>query len=96
MKSNFFKKSKYRIFIFPEYYIKRENEVMKLGLLNSISQWNNERNERKIEVMREQGLCPECRGRGVHVPMGYYDFSVSYYECASCEGSGKFSDWAEK
>ncbi len=96
MKSNFFKKVSIEFSFFQNTIFKRENEVMKLGLLNSISQWNNERNERKIEVMREQGLCPECRGRGVHVPMGYYDFSVSYYECASCEGSGKFSDWAEK
>lgn len=67
-----------------------------MGLMNAISQWNNERYERKIDTMRAEGLCPECKGRGAHVPISDYNFSYVYYECGGCEGSGKFSDWTEK
>lgn len=67
-----------------------------MGLMNAISEWNSIRQERKIEMMREQGLCPECKGRGVHVPISDYQFSYMYYDCGGCEGSGKFTDWEKR
>lgn len=64
--------------------------MIKLGLLQSFSNWRNERQEKFLNEMEESGKCPDCRGRGFTLPYSAY---VAGYECPSCNGSGLFSDW---
>ncbi|ERI07488.1 hypothetical protein HMPREF0083_04432 [Aneurinibacillus aneurinilyticus ATCC 12856] len=66
-----------------------------VGFFNAISEWKTARYEKKIAEMKEQGKCPDCRGRGfnpVMLPEFYY---MNNYDCPGCNGSGLFSDWAQ-
>lgn len=65
-----------------------------MGLFNAISNWQAKRFEQHRSEMEALDKCPDCKGRG---------FSFSAYvedavpnECAGCNGSGLYSDWAEE
>ncbi len=58
-----------------------------MGVFNAISTWANDRYEKRISNMKEQGKCPECNGTGIGVT---YEHT---YSCIGCSGTGSFEDW---
>ncbi|TLS36131.1 methionine aminopeptidase [Pseudalkalibacillus caeni] len=66
-----------------------------MGLLSSFSEWRNARYQKKLARMEEQGICPDCYGRGINV-FAQNEFAyTNNYDCPGCNGSGSFDDWSE-
>ncbi|MBU9711165.1 methionine aminopeptidase [Evansella tamaricis] len=63
-----------------------------MGLFNAISEWSNNRYQKKVEKMEARGHCPDCRGRGFHTFPNEY-FYAPTYDCPGCNGTGSFADW---
>jgi excinuclease UvrABC ATPase subunit len=66
-----------------------------MGFWDGLREWQKQRYEKKVENMRMQGKCPECRGAGInfiHGPMEYVYNDL--LDCESCNGTGMFTDWA--
>lgn len=61
-------------------------------MFNAISEWLDQRYKKYVNKMEEEGLCPTCRGKGFNLSGSEYFYTASY-DCASCNGSGLFSDW---
>ncbi|OIJ16800.1 hypothetical protein BKP37_04520 [Anaerobacillus alkalilacustris] len=66
-----------------------------MGIFNHFFDMIAANREKKLEKMRDQGICPECRGKGYHAPIGNaYVYMPSFdYRCYSCNGTGSFNDW---
>ncbi|MGO4886670.1 methionine aminopeptidase [Anaerobacillus sp. MEB173] len=66
-----------------------------MGLMNMFSDWRATNYEKKIERMREKGVCPDCNGNGYNYVMinEFAYMNVTDYDCPGCNGSGLFSDW---
>ncbi|MFN7250213.1 MAG: methionine aminopeptidase [Anaerobacillus sp.] len=66
-----------------------------MKILDTFFEWQKASYEKKIAKMKEQGLCPECRGKGYHASAANaYIYMPSFdYKCYSCNGTGSFSDW---
>ncbi|OIJ15611.1 hypothetical protein BKP35_01055 [Anaerobacillus arseniciselenatis] len=66
-----------------------------MGIIKAFLDWQSANYEKKVAKMKEQGLCPDCRGRGHSATAANaYVYLPSYhYRCYSCNGSGAFSDW---
>jgi DnaJ-class molecular chaperone len=65
-----------------------------MGLFNTISEWNSQRQEKHHSKMKEKGYCPQCNGKGFHTYAGHeYAFYSSTLDCPGCEGSGTYADW---
>ncbi len=66
-----------------------------MGIINAFLNWKSAYYEKKVAKMKEQGLCPDCRGRGYHASVANaYIYMPSFdYRCYSCNGSGAFTDW---
>lgn len=66
-----------------------------MGLFNVYNHWNKTRYQNFVSTMKEQGKCPECRGKGYIVhPYNEFTFYNSY-DCPGCHGSGLYQDWEE-
>ncbi|MCL7749788.1 methionine aminopeptidase [Halalkalibacter alkaliphilus] len=67
-----------------------------MGIMNVFGDWIEKRNERRIELCKSQGICPECQGKGFNL-LGteVYMVNSSYYHCAGCNGSGSYFDWVK-
>lgn len=66
-------------------------------ITHKISEWNTARNEKRININRDKGTCPDCSGKGFD-PMIYSGgtfIDPNFVYCPSCNGTGSFSDWAE-
>lgn len=63
-----------------------------MGLMNALSQWRNNREEKRINQAESLGICPECRGRGFYTFADEY-YYTNVYDCVSCNGSGLFEEW---
>ncbi|TWE08421.1 hypothetical protein FB550_101444 [Neobacillus bataviensis] len=73
----------------------KNDEVKKMGLLNSFNQWKEARYQNHVSTMKEQGKCPDCEGRGYTV-YPYNEFAYfNSFECPGCQGSGHYADWEE-
>jgi DnaJ-class molecular chaperone len=68
-------------------------EVFKMGLLNSLLQWQETRHEKKMMKMKDEGLCPACHGKGYNLPISEFYISPDYFHCDACAGSGTYTDW---
>lgn len=66
-----------------------------MGLLNTLAEWNNQRYEKKLARMEEQGLCPDCHGHGYHMFASEYLYMTSHQNCYGCNGTGSYEDWNE-
>lgn len=68
-----------------------------MRLINSISNWMESQNNKRMTRMKEQGRCPDCSGSGFNSMVLEHTIGMSMdgYHCASCSGSGLFSDWAQ-
>ncbi|WP_416151191.1 methionine aminopeptidase [Salipaludibacillus sp. HK11] len=63
-----------------------------MGLFQAVSDWNTARQEKRLDLMKEKDLCPECHGRGFNIPISEFYLSSDYYECPGCSGSGRYFD----
>ncbi|WP_240374914.1 methionine aminopeptidase [Bacillus piscicola] len=63
-----------------------------MNVWQSFKDWRQEKYEQKIDKMRVEGKCPDCRGKGFTIMSGDY-LHASPLDCAGCNGSGVFSDW---
>lgn len=84
-----------KILIFPQTINKQVYGVIQVGIFNAFFEWQAARYDKKVEKMREHGLCPDCNGRGYDISMANaYIYTPNIdYNCTSCSGSGSFSDW---
>lgn len=66
-----------------------------MGIFQTFYDWQAQMYQKKVEKMRDQGLCPDCRGRGYNpAAVNAYVYMPTYdYTCAGCNGTGSFSDW---
>lgn len=64
-----------------------------MRLFNALSQWMENKYEKRIEKMRNEGVCPECYGIGYHAVEIMYSSPYDNYRCPGCGGSGTFADW---
>ncbi|SER96389.1 hypothetical protein [Salipaludibacillus aurantiacus] len=64
-----------------------------MGLFQAISNWNANRQEKLLNQMKEQGMCPDCHGKGFNIPVSEFYISPDYFECEGCDGSGSYNDW---
>ncbi|MCP8615731.1 methionine aminopeptidase [Salirhabdus salicampi] len=65
-----------------------------MGFMQSLSAWNQERKEKRLSQYEEQGLCPDCRGKGFHMLVQTETFYSPPYDCYGCNGSGSYTDWS--
>ncbi|RFU68930.1 methionine aminopeptidase [Peribacillus saganii] len=64
-----------------------------MGLFDAIKQWKAASAEKRMLRMEEQGLCPDCSGKGFYT-FAPNEFNYNnIYECSGCEGSGMYADW---
>lgn len=61
-----------------------------MGLFNAVS---NRKTQKHQALMRSQGKCPECNGKGFSTTIVAED--IKLYYCRGCRGSGQFNDWGE-
>ncbi|WP_280769191.1 methionine aminopeptidase [Salipaludibacillus daqingensis] len=66
-----------------------------MRLFQAIAQWQEERQEKHLQNMKEQGLCPDCQGKGFNIPVSEFYISPSHYNCPGCNGSGSYQDWSQ-
>ncbi|GAE25950.1 hypothetical protein JCM9140_1973 [Halalkalibacter wakoensis JCM 9140] len=66
-----------------------------MGLLNVIGNWFDQRYEKRVEYSKEQGVCPECQGKGFSMHGSEMYMLNSYLDCGGCSGSGLYTDWVE-
>jgi DnaJ-class molecular chaperone len=66
-----------------------------MGLFSYLSDWKANLYEKKVAQAEALGNCPDCNGKGFHIPViNEYSFPDSY-DCPGCEGSGTFNKWQE-
>ncbi len=71
-----------------------------MNIYNAISEWKQDRYDKKLFRMKELGKCPDCNGRGFILTMSslYIPSFESIFDCQGCNASGQYTDWeiAEK
>lgn len=69
--------------------------VNTMGLFSYISDWKSNLYEKKVAQAEILGNCPDCNGKGFHIPVvTEYSFPDSY-DCPGCNGQGTFTSWQE-
>ncbi|WP_100399246.1 methionine aminopeptidase [Bacillus sp. FJAT-44742] len=66
-----------------------------MGLLQTITDWQDALYQRRIAKMESKGLCPDCRGKGYSLHINEYHYAPPE-KCSGCEGNGSFTTWHEK
>lgn len=69
-----------------------------MNIFQSIQAWITTKNEKRIAEMKNLGLCPDCKGRGINTIAlngGLISLNPLDYQCPSCHGSGSFADWEQ-
>lgn len=68
-----------------------------MGFFQTIADWVEQANQNKIAKMRDQGLCPDCRGTGINSYMlnDYVYMNAEHYNCPGCDGSGSYDSWIQ-
>lgn len=66
-----------------------------MGIFNALFESLANHREEKLAQMKDQGICPDCRGKGYHASVANaYIYMPSFdYQCHSCNGTGSFSEW---
>ncbi|RXJ04214.1 methionine aminopeptidase [Anaerobacillus alkaliphilus] len=66
-----------------------------MKLLDHFFDWHKANYDKKVEKMKEQGICPDCRGKGYHATVANaYIYMPSFdYKCYNCNGTGSYSEW---
>ena len=66
-----------------------------MGLFSYLSDWKANLYEKKVAQAENLGHCPDCNGKGFHIPIvNEYSYPESY-DCPGCSGKGTFTGWNE-
>lgn len=66
-----------------------------MGLFSYLSDWKTNLYEKKVAQAESLGHCPDCNGKGFHIPIvNEYSYPESY-DCPGCNGAGTYIGWNE-
>jgi hypothetical protein len=65
-----------------------------MGLFHYLSDWKSNLYEKRISEAEGLGHCPECNGKGFHMPLATEYYMPEVYDCLDCNGTGSFSNWS--
>ncbi len=66
-----------------------------MGWFSAITQWTEERYEKKMTKHRDEGTCPDCQGSGLNAmaSIDYVGYTITNDGCPGCRSTGMYKDW---